>query len=332
MDKNTDLKIYSDLDRRLRYQAPSPQKTKLLHSRILKLSQTEADVSYKMIGEVLHSSDEFQRSLFPLKRATIINPKNIIAQICLADSLLKLGKEDKCFFTIQKALSISPRESALHSLIIKILKGQNRLHDLSSFYQETAGIMKDEKSVLNLYLRSAEILENLKMVPQALEQYKKASEANAMRSQHYVQYANALIRQGLLEEAIVQFEHILKLDPTNELAINNIASLHYELGRVEKAFEVLEYIMKNGLQTNMTYLNLLLVLECLEKDEEVIKKYKDRAQHYIQRNREEIQLQYKIELMRAEKKLESDIDEKTRELYTKKLKTLNMMSSLFESS
>mgnify|MGYP003577650110 CR=1 FL=1 len=325
MDKNKDLKIYSDLDRRLRFQDSSPEEIKLVHSRILKFSKTRVDVSYTIIGKLLHGSGEFQKSLLPLKKATIINPENAIAQICLANSFLNLRKEDKCFFTIKKALSVSPRESPLHSLILKILKDRNQFQDLSVFYQETASMMKNKRNIIDLYFRSAEILENIKMVPQALEQYKKANETNAMRFDHYVQYGNVLVRHGLCEEAIVQFEHVLKLNPMNELAMNNIASLHYELGRIEKAFEVLEEIIKNCLQTNMTYLNLLLVLECLNKDEEVIKKYKDRAQHYIQRNREEMQLQYKVELMRTEGKLESGIDEKAREFYVKKLKALNVI-------
>jgi len=331
MNKNKDLQIYLRLDQRLRFQGNSLAKRKVAQSRILKLSVSGADAPYSTIGKFLHSSDEFQKSLALLKRATAINPQNTVAQICLADSFLKLGKENECFFTVQKALSVSPRESALHSLIIKILKGRNRLQDLSAFYQETADMIQDKNSVLELYIESAEILENLKIIPQALEQYQKASETNAMSIQQHFQYGDILSRQRRFEEALAQFEHILKLLPTNSNAINNIASLHYELGRVEKSFEVFEEIIKNGLEEIMTYPNYLLVLYHLDKDEQMIKMHEDTLQRYPQKYREQIEESYEIELRVAEEKLARNLDEKAREFYIKKIKGLKKALSLSNS-
>jgi len=284
-----------------------------------------------MIGKLLQSSQEFQKSLFPLKKTLIINPRNPSTHILLINSLLTLGKENECFSSIKKALSISPEELELRKLALLALGKLNRFEDLLSLYQETAEMMKNKEAVLHLYFHSAEILGTLKMIPQELEQYRKAFGTGAMNSEHHLKYAHVLIREGLPEEAIVQFEHIWKLDPTNRIAINNIASLHYELGRAEKAFEAFEYIMNNGLETNMTYLHFILVLYHLGKDE-IIKFYKDRLLHYFQGNKKVMQQFSQVELRETEEKLEGDLDEEAIEFHTKKLKALKRVLSLLPKS
>jgi len=332
MDKNRDFDIYFnnddilDIDRDLIY------RRKVLHSRILKLSSAKSKFSYGVMGIALSNSAKPQESVFPLQKAAIINPTYSKIQIRLAESLLKLGKVNEGLDSLKKALSFSPQAGPLHRLLIEILEENHRLEDLDSFVKEIARVITDQTALQDFYIVNAETLLHCNKYPQALASYHKAIEANSVMEDYYhYNYGLALYHEGLFEEAIVQFEHAWKLNPTEKLAFNNIVHINYCLGRIEKALEGYEEIFKNGLEVHYTYSNYILVLYHLDKDEEVINKYKDLLQPYIQSHGHILLKLYQEELRITQATLEKDsIDEETKEFNRRKLQGINLLLSLLD--
>lgn len=55
------------------------------------------------------------------------------------------------------------------------------------------------------------------------------------RPPYYLNYGNALVAQGRLEDALAQYTHLLTLDPKNSDAMNNVGSVHKQMFRLEEA-------------------------------------------------------------------------------------------------
>jgi len=328
MDKKRDFEIYQGLHRQMRSRTDLEHKNNVIQTRILKLSSAQSQNFYWIIGSTLINSGLFEKSLVPLKRAIIINPQNSKAHVDLISALLKLNKENEAFSSMKKALSLSPTAYNLQSFLVKTLEEQQKLHEIDSFCQEIANMIKDTESIPLFYYGIAESLVRCNHHLQALGCYKKAIEMKTKKDSHYhYQYAMALYHEGLFEEAIEQFEHVKRLDLGNKRACNNIAFMYYCLGRVEKALEKYEVLIKDGLVECATYSNVILVLHHLDKDEEVINMYKDLFLPFIQGNHSLLNMIYNEELRQAQLKLQSDIDEETRGFYEKKLKGINLVLS-----
>ncbi len=325
MNKHLERRIYHEADDRLADEPNPWPKRKVLHSRILKLS---GDSLYKSIGMALLESGQFQKSLIPLKRVTITRPKDADAQVKLAQAFFKLKRDKEAFSCLQKALCIYPISSQIQETVIWELQKRGRLDDLSSFYHDIANILADKKSISSLYFTCAEILAHKHHFSPAFEMYQKAIEADPIQSHYHYQYAMGLYHESLFEEAIVQFEHAKRLCPENNLAFNNIAHIKYCLGRLEEAYEDFEYIIANGLVSAGTYSNFILVLYHLDKDEEVIEKYKELLlsdlanTDFILRGMYQEALRITVAILEKD-----DIDEKMREFNTKKIKALNLVLS-----
>jgi len=287
--------------------------------------------AFTEIGRISFDSGQTQKSLLQIKRALIIDPSYSYAQLSLAKALLKLGKENEAFSELKSTLCTSPRYSAVHRLAIDTFLERERLEEIDSFYQEIVEGLSDTRSIAILYYTSAEALVRLNEYSKGLEMYKKAFETDQMDSNSYFEYAMALYHEGFFEEAIVQFEHVKRLDPTNNIAFNNVAYLQYCLGRLQKAFEEYEHIIANGLESTATYSNFILVLHHMDKDERVINHYRDLLQQNLGDNGSTLKLMYREALRITQAKLERDsIDQEAREFYTKKIQGINLVLSFLD--
>jgi len=329
MDKYIDHEIYYELCEQLADEVTLSYRRKVLPTRMLRLSLPDSDTTYQTIGEELLKSGQFHKSIFPLKRVTIMDPHNHTVQINLAKALFGLEKENEAFSSIKKALSLNPEAEGLHNLLITELEERDRLQDLESFSKEIINMIEDPESIPVFYFGSAEALLNCEKFPQALLTYRKAMEYDPpMGHDEHFNYAVTLYYHGLFEDAIVQFKHVLESVPNEKHSLDNIAHLHYCLGRVQAAREEYEDIIQNGLATNFTYSNFLLVLYHLDEDAEVIDHYLDRLGPEITRYGSSMQKLYNEQLRITQTILQrGDIDEKTREFNLKKLEATNFVLS-----
>ena len=328
MDKDEDFGLYHGqfLD-----EANLLPKRKVLQARILRLSSSESDSVYRKIGTELLQSGQLQKSIPWLKRAQIVRPHDTDVHIVLATAFFKLEKEDDAFSFIKKELS---EGTDLHQFLIETLEEKNKLQDLEAFSKEIVDMIEDPESIPYFYYYIAEALVRCNKYPEALANFQKAFENNTQMSQsQHEEYGLALYHEGLFEEALIQFEQIRTINPTDKAFFNNIAYLTYCAGKVEKALEGFEYIIENGLESTSTYANFILVLYHLDQDEEVISTYRDLLQPYVNSHGEDLRRRYNEVLRVTQAILQRDnIDEKTKEFNAKKLKGINLLLSFFNSS
>ena len=99
-----------------------------------------------------------------------------------------------------------------------------------------------ERERLNITLLTASVRGNSEELEATLElmleRYPKELEP------HYYK-ANMLWERGKLEEAIVEFKEVLRINPNYALAYNSLGYLHAQTGNYQKAIEYLKkYIFK----------------------------------------------------------------------------------------
>ena len=255
----------------------------------------------------LSRSEELPKSIFLLKKYIIIQPDNSKIQFELAKALLKLERDNECLDSLKKALAFSPEAGPLHRTLIETLEKNNRLEELEEFTKEIANMIAEPADIQSFFIVNAEILIESNKFPQALVSFQKAIENNPIMDDYYhFHYGLALYHEGLFEEAIVQFEHAWRLNPTENMAFNNIAHLNYCLGKIEKALEGFEEIIKNELEVHYTFSNYMLVLYHLDKEEEEINKCKDLLKLYLQTQRKALLSIYKEELRITQMILQKD--------------------------
>jgi len=156
-----------------------------------KLTLPQADLEYEEMGKSFFNMF-FSDSIFQLKKATIINPTNIKAQIELTEAFFRLEKVNKGLDSLKKALSLNPEADELHILLITELKERDYLDDLEPFSKEILNMIIDPESILVFYFASAEALARCDMNAQAVLVYRKAMKnIPRMRFDHHYHYGLA---------------------------------------------------------------------------------------------------------------------------------------------
>ena len=303
---------------------------KVYQTRMLKLCPNQYSSVYGQLRMALLDLGQSQKAIIYIKKAISIRPQRSEITLSLAKALWNLQKDNECFSCLKEALSFSPTSWDLHSFLIKTLEQQDKFEEIESFYQDIVNQLTDPKDLPLFYYESALVLEHYNKYSHALRSFKKVIESGIQQDHYFhYQYAMALHHEGEFEEAIVQFEHTWRLSPDDKLARNQIAYLHYCLGRVKKALEGLEKIVENGLGMYATYSHFLLILYHLDEDEKVIDKYKSLVKPYIRTDSLKLRNLYKEEVRLTERILDrNDIDEETRRFNEKKLEGLEMALSL----
>lgn len=335
MDPKRDERFYNSvLQRRSNSNESQSSKKRVVLTRIIKLSPSENHAVYKNLAEEMQNTGELHKSSFALKKAIIIDPSCDKTQMKSANTLFRLEKENQAYSHIKKALSLSPESQILHTFLIEKLEEKHRLEDLESFLKEIIDMIPNPKSIPLLYFNSAGALLNCGQSSQAVSMYRKAIESDLPMgyTEHY-NYGTALYYQGLFDDAMLQFEHAKRHNPDDIYALNNIAHVHYCLGRVQKARKEFEFLVQNGLETYLTRSSFLLVLCHLDEDEKIINKYKKSLEPSIVLLNDELIKIYNDQAKITQKILEREnIDEETRKFNNKKLVGINFLLSLIKGT
>ena len=75
---------------------------------------------------------------------------------------------------------------------------------------------------------------------EAVDSFKKVVEINPGFSGAHLALASLLKHMGRKEEAELYYRNVLKLDPENKDALNDLSSLYYDSGEFDKGIEILK--------------------------------------------------------------------------------------------
>jgi len=324
MDKNVDSRIYKNL----RQRQPSLEKQAIVFTRVIKLNAVKRENSYCKWGNLLFESNQYEKSLFLFRKASIIDPNKTSPIYQRAKAFIMIGKYNQGLVCLQEYLKLFPNTESAHRLLVKALQEQNRLNELEAFYQKTVTNSLAPEWLDILYCRAAESLVEINRHSLALEFYKKV---DLLPSAYQEDYAMLLYHERQFEEAIMVFECFIEKGSTHKQYYNNITFLNYLAGRVEKALEGLGYILANDLNSSATYSNIILVLYHLNEDEDEILVYKDRLQRKIGSDREKLQKMYQQEIELTQMSLDKESDEKVKQFNVQKVKSLNFVIDLISN-
>lgn len=147
--------------------------------------------------------------------------------------------------SVDNAIAISPYLPEAHQLRGRILQEMDKHREaIGSF-----SIALNQKADLTEALAGrANSHLNLGNYQSAVKDYRSwqesLSDGNRMDSNHLISFGNALARSGNVNEALIQYNAVLKKDPKNTGAISGRAACFFELRKYDEAIREYQRILK----------------------------------------------------------------------------------------
>ena len=177
--------------------------------------------------------------------------KDIEKHITLGDEYFKDGKLDEAIVEYEKALDIAPRNDIFNKL--GQVHQQKRLADKSKEASPEKATHKSEKT--------------LDKTPELTKPDKKVSEAsiNELLSKGISYYD-----EGMIDEAIEQFNGVLDIDPENAKANYNLGNAYADRGMFDEAISSYKKAVEKDPGLIDAYLNLSMLYLDMESIDEAI--------------------------------------------------------------
>jgi tetratricopeptide (TPR) repeat protein len=155
----------------------------------------------------------------------------------------RLSRPDQAIDSYQRALSLSPYFAPALESIKNIYLREERWEEFIESAEKIVTTSEDKTVRFELLLKMAEILEKeLARIGEAIKRYQRAVEIEPDHIVSRENLAELLSREGHLEEAKLNYEHLLEILPETEsektLEVNlNLARIEEQLGIAEAAMQ-----------------------------------------------------------------------------------------------
>ncbi|MDP4185340.1 MAG: tetratricopeptide repeat protein [Bacteroidota bacterium] len=221
-------------------------------------SELEVKINYLLLIHNDRSKYNFTDQQIDELAAKIIvaQPLEEQAYAFYADYLIQSKRSNQAIDVIRKGIAVSPKSYALWE---KLLLAEADLQDqtaLSTDTEKAIALFPDEPMV-NL-LRSASLLMEgkSKEALTALDNGQKfIGDNKALQIQFELQRAELYYKTNRSKEAFESFDKVLKIDPNNQMALNNYAYyLSVQNQDLEKAEKMASTVVQNN-PTNATFLD-----------------------------------------------------------------------------
>lgn len=167
---------------------------------------------------------DYQKKLPDLKKTAESKTKDVTAQSDYAVALYAVGNLQEAKQQYQKALNLSPNDATLLNNLANTYRDLKDYNKAVESYRES--IQKSPKQ-LNAYMNLANLqIYTLNKVDDGIATYKKALDTTADNSQIKVLLALAYEKKGDKTAAVDLLQDILKTDPKNQAAKNNLDRLN----------------------------------------------------------------------------------------------------------
>ncbi len=188
------------------------------------------------LGRLLASAGSPDAATF-LRAATQLkptaNPQEGLERAWLTlGAVLAKAQPAEALAAFRKAAELQPGDAEPHLSAGAALEEQGKIDEAAQEYQQAARL--DLKSaeplaaLVNLYTRARRLPD----AEFALRKYLAVQPANTVA---HVQLGRVLMAEGYIDQAVAEYETVLKLDPNDSTANREMASAFVEAGQYEKA-------------------------------------------------------------------------------------------------
>lgn len=191
-------------------------------------------------------------------RAVACDTSNARYCAALADSLVRLERDDDAMAPWQRAIDIDPKNPAWRTGMARCLSRLGR-HDEALPYFRAA--LRQLPGDASLHAAYGYALQRLGNAAEAAEQYRNALSVDPHRDEVRLNLAAAFRDIGDEEAAAAQCREVLRHNPRSVSALNNLGAALCRLGRIEEAVRRLEAAMLLEPENLTTLHNLGVALD-----------------------------------------------------------------------
>ena len=216
------------------------------------------------MGNIYRQTGELEKASAAFDKAIQINPKMVWAYVNKALLERQKGNQKQAEELLEKALQIEPDfVQALYQLSV-----QNRLNNnFNKSLQLIEKAIKINKNIDSVWVEYGKVLNALNRPEDALNAFEKAIELNRFCADAYFEKALILEKKDpyLAEE---EYRNVLRIDPNNISAYNNLGALLYRQNRIVEALEMYRSVFIIKPDDVSAAFNLAIALEDMDNFEE----------------------------------------------------------------
>jgi tetratricopeptide (TPR) repeat protein len=146
----------------------------------------------------------------------------------LAEVMARTGRAKEGLQLLKVELQKTPDNRLLRTAVATAALRANELEVAESEYRT---LMASDPKNLELYLRLGEVLRQKGQLQAAVEILRKGQQLAPTNPGANLQLALTLEAAGMKKEALPLYENVVKVDPDNAIAMNNLAFQYADLGR-----------------------------------------------------------------------------------------------------
>jgi tetratricopeptide (TPR) repeat protein len=176
----------------------------------------------------------WQNTFSLFNHAVNVTENNSIAHSNLAGELLKQNKVKEAMHHCQIALLLDP---ANYNTLVRIAWAYNLLDEKNKAIDALRLAIKVRPEYVRAYNDLYVLLRQAGKAEEALKEYRKAVELNLNKNNlelHY-NFGNALAMQGHYDEAVIQYNQALRIQPRNAFVHNDLAMVLLRQGKTDDA-------------------------------------------------------------------------------------------------
>ena len=201
---------------------------KKIYEKIL-VAKPDHFLSLSNIGIIYSQLEEFDKAIETFNNTIKVNPKFAEAHNNLGIVFYELNDLEKALKSFEEAIKIKSNFSDAFNNIGNVYQKKNYINKAIENYE--IAILKNEgsnkdKPLFNL----GNIFRDQEDYEKSIDYYKKAIAINPNSIDASINLSISLNKTGKLKEAIILCENILKKDPKNTQALNNLGEYNQEIG------------------------------------------------------------------------------------------------------
>jgi len=204
-----------------------------------------------MRGDCLAFMCRYAEAATVLSSILLKDPTNVAALYQMGYCLFHGDQVERSISNFQQVLQISPSHTQAASFLSRAkqykekteaaakAEASNRLKEAHTLYMEICEIVPRNKTTYaNILLKSAQVLEKMKMFDESMADLNKALEVDSNCVAALLQRANYYLRQKELEKAVNDFEKLQNLDMHKQQNKKTAAEIALKSGAREEAYNL----------------------------------------------------------------------------------------------
>ncbi|MDO4551034.1 MAG: selenium-binding protein SBP56-related protein [Planctomycetia bacterium] len=189
-------------------------------NKLLDINALESGL-YILRGTTYYSLEQYENALKDFEKAAVLSPGNPETLRLKWDTMIQLGQSDSVIHEIKNLLKMDSKNFTLNIFMVETLLKAKR-------YEEMMDALTDMETQFSWSdLLEAETPVESSSSPEKKEEGTAAPQGLAAQgTAFYATRAGIYLLAGMHEEAAEDYEKALRLDPNNQMALNNLAWLY----------------------------------------------------------------------------------------------------------